>query len=157
MKKRTLGKEGLDVSAIGLGCMGMSWSYSPVPDRHAMLTLLRAAVDRGVTFFDTAEVYGPHANEELVGEALAPFRGQVVIATKFGWAPGAEGETRWSRLNSRPEHIARVVEGSLARLKVEAIDLYLPASRRPGCADRRCRRRRQGADRPGQSEALRPV
>jgi aryl-alcohol dehydrogenase-like predicted oxidoreductase len=89
-----------------------------------MLTLLRAAVDRGVTFFDTAEVYGPHANEELVGEALAPFRGQVVIATKFGWAPGAEGETRWSRLNSRPEHIRRVVEGSLARLKVEAIDLY---------------------------------
>ena len=112
------------MSAIGLGCMGMSWSYSPVPDRHAMLTLLRAAVDRGVTFFDTAEVYGPHANEELVGEALAPFRGQVVIATKFGWAPGAEGETRWSRLNSRPEHITRVVEGSLARLKVEAIDLY---------------------------------
>ena len=124
MKKRTLGKEDLDVSAIGLGCMGMSWSYSPVPDRHAMLTLLRAAVDRGVTFFDTAEVYGPHANEALVGEALAPFRGQVVIATKFGWAPGAEGETRWSRLNSRPEHITRAVEGSLARLKVEAIDLY---------------------------------
>ena len=112
------------MSAMGLGCMGMSWSYSPVPDRHAMLTLLRAAVDRGVTFFDTAEVYGPHANEALVGEALAPFRGQVVIATKFGWVPGAEGETRWSRLNSRPEHITRVVEGSLARLKVEAIDLY---------------------------------
>ena len=124
MKQRTLGKSGLNVSAMGLGCMGMSWSYSPVPDRHAMLSLLRAAVDRGVTFFDTAEVYGPHANEELVGEALAPFRGQVVIATKFGWAPGAEGETRWSRLNSRPEHIRRVVEGSLARLKVEAIDLY---------------------------------
>jgi aryl-alcohol dehydrogenase-like predicted oxidoreductase len=124
MNKRTLGKSGLDVSAIGLGCMGMSWSYSPIPDRNAMLTLLRAAVDRGVTFFDTAEVYGPHANEELVGEALAPFRGKVVIATKFGWAPGAEGETRWSRLNSRPEHIRRVVEGSLARLKVEAIDLY---------------------------------
>ena len=112
------------MSAMGLGCMGMSWSYSPIPDRNAMLTLLRAAVDRGVTFFDTAEVYGPHANEELVGEALAPFRGKVVIATKFGWAPGAEGETRWSRLNSRPEHIKRVVEGSLARLKVDAIDLY---------------------------------
>ena len=95
-----------------------------MPDRQAMMTLLRSAVDRGVTFFDTAEVYGPHANESLVGEALAPFRGQVVIATKFGWAPGAEGETRWSRLNSRPEHISRVVEGSLARLKVEAIDLY---------------------------------
>jgi len=124
MKQRTLGRSGLNVSAMGLGCMGMSWSYSPVPDRHAMLTLLRAAVDRGVTFFDTAEVYGPHANEELVGEALAPFRGQVAIATKFGWAPGAEGEARWSRLNSRPEHIRRVVEGSLARLKVEAIDLY---------------------------------
>ena len=124
MKQRTLGKSGLNVSAMGLGCMGMSWSYSPVPDRHAMLTLLRAAVDRGLTFFDTAEVYGPHANEELVGEALAPFRGQVVIATKFGWAPDSEGETRWSRLTSRPEHIRRVVEGSLARLKVEAIDLY---------------------------------
>jgi aryl-alcohol dehydrogenase-like predicted oxidoreductase len=124
MKQRTLGRSGLSVSAMGLGCMGMSWSYSPVPDRHAMLTLLRAAVDRGVTFFDTAEVYGPHANEALVGEALAPFRGRVVIATKFGWAPGAEGETRWSRLNSRPEHITRVVECSLARLKVEAIDLY---------------------------------
>jgi aryl-alcohol dehydrogenase-like predicted oxidoreductase len=124
MKKRTLGKEGLEVSAIGLGCMGMSWSYSPIPDRNAMLDLLRSAVDRGVTFFDTAEVYGPHVNEELVGEALAPFRGEVVIATKFGWAPGAEDETRWSRLNSHPEHIRRVVEGSLARLKVEAIDLY---------------------------------
>ena len=124
MKQRTLGKSGLNVSAMGLGCMGMSWSYSPVPDRPAMLTLLRAAVDRGMTFFDTAEVYGPHTNEELVGEALAPFRGHVVIATKFGWAPGSEGETRWSRLTSRPEHIRRVVEGSLARLKVEAIDLY---------------------------------
>ena len=124
MNTRTLGKSGLDVSAMGLGCMGMSWSYSPIPDRSAMLTLLRAAVDRGVTFFDTAEVYGPHANEELVGEALAPFRGKVVIATKFGWAPGAADETRWSRLNSRPEHIRRVVEGSLTRLKVEAIDLY---------------------------------
>src|SRR3954451_9033015 len=124
MTKRTIGKNGLEVSAIGLGCMGMSWSYSPVPDRNEMLSLLRAAVERGVTFFDTAEVYGPHANEELVGEALAPFRGKVVIATKFGWAPGAEDETRWSRLNSRPEHIRRVVEGSIARLRVEAIDLY---------------------------------
>jgi aryl-alcohol dehydrogenase-like predicted oxidoreductase len=104
--------------------MGMSWSYSPVPNRDDMVKLLRAAVERGVTFFDTAEVYGPLANEELVGEALAPFRDQVVIATKFGWAPGADGETRWSRLNSRPEHITRVVEGSLARLKVDAIDLY---------------------------------
>ncbi len=106
MKKRTLGKEGLDVSAIGLGCMGMSWSYIPVPDRHAMLTLLRAAVDRGVTFFDTAEVYGPHANEALLGEALAPFRGQVVIATKFGWAPGAR---------TRPGGVASTVGPSTSR------------------------------------------
>jgi aryl-alcohol dehydrogenase-like predicted oxidoreductase len=104
--------------------MGMSWSYSPIPNRDDMVKLLRAAVERGVTFFDTAEVYGPLANEELVGDALAPFRNQVVIATKFGWAPGADGETRWSRLNSRPEHIRRVVEGSLTRLKVDAIDLY---------------------------------
>src|SRR5262245_15157982 len=124
MKKRTLGRSGLEVSALGLGCMGMSWSYSPIPDRNEMLALLRAAVERGVTFFDTAEVYGPLTNEELVGEALEPYRGQVVIATKFGWAPGAEGETRWSRLNSRPEHITRVVEGSLKRLRVDAIDLY---------------------------------
>ena len=124
MNTRRLGKSGLDVSAIGLGCMGMSWSYSPIPDRNDMLALLRAAVDRGVTFFDTAEVYGPLANEELVGEALAPFRGQVTIATKFGWAPGADGETRWSRLNSRPEHVRRVIEGSLSRLRVDAIDLY---------------------------------
>src|SRR6478752_707661 len=124
MKTRKLGKSGLEVSAIGLGCMGMSFSYGPPMDKQEAISLIRAAVDRGVTFFDTAEVYGPHANEELVGEALAPFRGQVVIATKFGWAPGAEDETRWSRLNSHPEHIRRVVEGSLARLKVEAIDLY---------------------------------
>jgi aryl-alcohol dehydrogenase-like predicted oxidoreductase len=124
MEKRTLGRNGLSVSALGLGCMGMSWSYSPIPDRQDMLVLLRAAVERGVTFFDTAEVYGPLTNEELVGEALEPFRGQVVIATKFGWAPGAEGETRWSRLNSRPEHIKRAVERSLKRLRVDAIDLY---------------------------------
>jgi aryl-alcohol dehydrogenase-like predicted oxidoreductase len=124
MKKRTLGNSGLDVSAIELGCMGMSWSYSPIPDRNEMVALLRAAVELGVTFFDTAEVYGPQVNEALLGEALAPFRNGVVIATKFGWAPGAEGETRWSRLDSRPEHVARVVEGSLTRLRVEAIDLY---------------------------------
>jgi aryl-alcohol dehydrogenase-like predicted oxidoreductase len=104
--------------------MGMSWSYSPIPDRNDMLALLRAAVERGVTFFDTAEVYGPWANEELVGEALEPYPGEVVIATKFGWAPGAEGETRWTRLNSRPDHVKRVVEGSLKRLRVDVIDLY---------------------------------
>jgi len=124
MKKRKLGKSSLEVSAIGLGCMGMSWSYGPAKDRQEMISLLRAAVERGVTFFDTAEVYGPLTNEELVGEALAPFRGRVVIGTKFGWAPAPGDRERWSTLNSRPEHIKQVVEGSLARLKVDAIDLY---------------------------------
>jgi aryl-alcohol dehydrogenase-like predicted oxidoreductase len=124
MKKRSLGTSGLEVSALGLGCMGMSYSYAPIPDRGAMVSLLRAAVERGVTFFDTAEVYGPLVNEELVGEALAPFRGKVVIATKFGWKAAFEGEARWSLLDSRPEHIKKVAEGSLKRLKVDAIDLY---------------------------------
>ncbi len=124
MKKRQLGKSNLEVSAIGLGCMGMSWSYGPAKDKLEMISLLRAAVERGVTFFDTAEVYGPLANEELVGEALSPFRGQVVIATKFGWAPAPGDRERWSTLNSRPEHIKEVVEGSLQRLEVDAIDLY---------------------------------
>ena len=124
MKRRTLGKSNLEVSALGLGCMGMSWSYSPFPDRKEMISLLHAAVDRGVTFFDTAEVYGPYTNEELVGEALFPFRGQVVIATKFGHKAAFDGEARWSRLDSRPEHIKQVVEGSLKRLKVDAIDLF---------------------------------
>jgi len=124
MKKRKLGKSNLEVSAVGLGCMGMSWSYGPAKDRQEMISLLRAAVELGVTFFDTAEVYGPLTNEELVGEALAPFRGQVVIATKFGWAPARGDRERWSTLNSRPEHIKQVVEGSLTRLKVDAIDLY---------------------------------
>ncbi len=124
MKKRMLGKSRVEVSALGLGCMGMSWSYHPIPDRKEMIALLRQAVERGVTFFDTAEVYGPLTNEELVGEALAPFRGRVVIATKFGWAPSFEGEARWSRLDSRPEHVKRAAEGSLKRLGVEAIDLY---------------------------------
>jgi aryl-alcohol dehydrogenase-like predicted oxidoreductase len=123
MQKRKLGKSNLEVSAIGFGCMGMSFSYGPPKDKKEMTTLLHAAVDRGVTFFDTAEVYGPLINEELVGEALAPFRGKVVIATKFGWKPAVEGEARWSRLDSHPEHIKRAVEGSLKRLRVEAIDL----------------------------------
>src|SRR5579864_8073601 len=100
MQTRKLGAGNLEVSAIGLGCMGMSWSYGPAKDKQEMIALLRAAVDRGVTFFDTAEVYGPLVNEELVGEALAPFRGRVVIATKFGFAPAHEGEARWSCLNS---------------------------------------------------------
>jgi len=124
MQKRTLGKSNLEVSAIGLGCMGMSWSYGPAKDKKEMTALLHAAVERGVTFFDTAEVYGPLANEELVGEALAPFRNRVVVATKFGWKPAPGDEVRWSLLDSRPEHIRLVVEGSLKRLRVEAIDLY---------------------------------
>ena len=124
MQTRKLGNSGLEVSALGLGCMGMSWSYGPAKDKQEMVKLLRAAVERGVTFFDTAEVYGPLANEELVGEALAPLRDQVVLATKFGWAPATPGEARWSTLNSRPEHIKQVVEGSLKRLRVQTIDLY---------------------------------
>ena len=124
MQKRKLGKSNLEVSAIGLGCMGMSWSYGPPMEKNEAVSLLRAAVERGVTFFDTAEVYGPLTNEELLGEALAPFLGRVVIATKFGWKPAAAGETRWSLLESRPEHIKAVCEGSLKRLRVEAIDLY---------------------------------
>src|SRR5438067_2479986 len=124
MQKRKLGKSGLEVSAIGLGCMGMSFAYGPPPDRKQMLDLLRSAVERGVTFFDTAEIYGPLTNEELVGEALAPFRGQVVIATKFGFKPASEGETHWSALESRPEHIKEAIEGSLKRLKVDTLDLY---------------------------------
>ena len=124
MQKRKLGKSNLEVSAIGLGCMGMSWSYGPAKDKKEMIALLQAAVERGVTFFDTAEVYGPLVNEELVGEALAPLRNKVVIATKFGWKPAPGDEVRWTLLDSRPEHIRRVVEGSLKRLRVEVIDLY---------------------------------
>src|SRR5437867_10786359 len=124
MQKRKLGKSNLEVSALGFGCMGMSWSYGPPKDKQEMISLLHAAVESGVTFFDTAEVYGPLANEELVGEALAPFRKQVVIATKFGWAPAPRDRERWSALNSRPEHINEAVEGSLKRLRVDAIDLY---------------------------------
>ena len=124
MQKRKLGNSNLEVTALGLGCMGMSFSYSPTPDRGQMLALLRDAVERGVTFFDTAEVYGPYANEDLVGEALAPFRGQVVIATKFGYQLKPDGSPGWLRLESRPEHIRQSVEGSLKRLRVDAIDLY---------------------------------
>ena len=124
MQKRKLGMGNLEVSAIGLGCMGMSWSYGPPKNKQEMTALLRAAVERGVTFFDTAEVYGPLLNEELVGEALAPFRGKVVIATKFGWAPNPSDGGKWNALNSRPEHIKQVAEQSLKRLKVDAIDLF---------------------------------
>jgi aryl-alcohol dehydrogenase-like predicted oxidoreductase len=124
MQKRKLGNGGLDVSALGFGCMGMSWSYGPAKDKKEMTDLLHAAVGRGVTFFDTAEVYGPLVNEELVGEALAPYRDRVVIATKFGWEANPEDGGKWSALNSRPEHIKKVAEESLKRLKVDVIDLY---------------------------------
>ena len=122
MQKRTLGN--LEVSAIGFGCMGMSWSYGPPKDKQEMTSLLHAAIDQGVTFFDTAEVYGPLVNEELLGEALAPFRGKIVIATKFGWEANPNDGGKWSSLNSRPEHIKQAAEGSLKRLKVDAIDLF---------------------------------
>jgi aryl-alcohol dehydrogenase-like predicted oxidoreductase len=124
MKKRKLGKSNLEVSAIGLGCMGMSFAYGPPGDKQEMISLIRSAVERGVTFFDTAEVYGPYTNEELVGEALAPFREQVVIATKFGFKPDSKPETRWSNLDSRPEHIKEVAEASLKRLRTDVIDLF---------------------------------
>lgn len=123
MQKRKLGKSNLEVSALGLGCMGMSANYGPAPDRQEMIALIRAAVERGVTFFDTAEAYGPFANEELVGDALAPFRDQVVIATKFGFDIEPSGK-RSGGLNSRPEHIKQVAEASLKRLKTDHIDLF---------------------------------
>jgi aryl-alcohol dehydrogenase-like predicted oxidoreductase len=124
MQKRKLGKSNLEVSALGLGCMGMSFSYGPPKDKQEMTSVLRAAVERDVTFFDTAEVYGPYLNEELVGEALFPFRGQVVIATKFAYELKPDGSPGWVRLNSQPEHIKQSIEGSLKRLRVDAIDLY---------------------------------
>ena len=124
MQKRRLGTHGPEVSAIGLGCMGMSSSLGPAPNREEMIKLLRAAVELGVTLFDTAEVYGPFVNEELVGEALAPFRDQVVIATKFGFALDPTREGAWVGVNSRPEHIKEVAEGSLQRLHIDAIDLF---------------------------------
>jgi aryl-alcohol dehydrogenase-like predicted oxidoreductase len=124
MDKRTLGTTGLEVSAIGLGCMSMTGGYSDRPDRQEMISLIRTAVDRGVTFFDTAEIYGPYANEELVGEALAPYQGRVVIATKFGWDIDPVARQPRGGVTSRPEVIKQVVDGSLHRLGVDAIDLY---------------------------------
>src|SRR5579864_684832 len=124
MQKRKLGKSDLEVSAIGLGCMGMSYNLGPAMDKKDGISLIRAAVERGVTFFDTAEIYGPFTNEELVGEALAPFHGKVAIATKFGLEPNPADGGKWSSFNSRPEHIRRVAEASLKRLKVDAIDLF---------------------------------
>jgi aryl-alcohol dehydrogenase-like predicted oxidoreductase len=124
MQKRKLGNSDLEVSAIGLGCMGMSFAYGPAGDKREMISLLRLAVERGVTFFDTAEVYGPFTNEELVGEALSPLREQVVIATKFGFKLKPNGEPGWVGLDSRPERIKQVAEASLKRLKVDVIDLF---------------------------------
>ena len=124
MQKRRLGKSNLEVSAIGLGCMGMSFGFGPPADKKEMISLIRSAVERGVTFFDTAEVYGPFTNEELVGEALAPLRDHVVIATKFGFKPDTKGGARWSSLDSSPAHIQQVAEASLKRLKTGVIDLF---------------------------------
>jgi aryl-alcohol dehydrogenase-like predicted oxidoreductase len=123
MKKRTLGKSGLEVSALGLGCMGLSFGLGPATEKSEAIKLIRAAVERGVTFFDTAEVYGPYVNEEVVGEALAPFRKDVVIATKFGFEPDPRNDGKWTSTNSRPDHIKQVVEGSLKRLRTDTIDL----------------------------------
>src|SRR5437588_3644260 len=156
MRKRKLGKSNLEVSAIGLGCMGMSFSYGPPKDKKEMIPLFDAAVERGITFFDTAEVYGPFTNEELVGEALAPFRKQVVIATKFGFdlsgsdtRPGAAG------LNSRPEHIKEAVEGSLKRLKVDVIDLLYQHRVDPNVAIEDVASAGEGIDSARQGQALR--
>jgi aryl-alcohol dehydrogenase-like predicted oxidoreductase len=124
MQKRKLGNSNLEVSAIGLGCMGMSFSYGPPKDQQEMIALLRAAVEHGVTFFDTAEVYGPFTNEVLVGKALSPIREQVVIATKFGFNLNPDGSPGWQGLNSRPEHIKEVADASLKRLEIDAIDLF---------------------------------
>src|SRR5579863_8796966 len=124
MQKRVLGTNGLEVSALGLGCMGMSFSYAPFPEKKDMIALIRKAVELGVTFFDTAEVYGPFVNEELVGEALEPFKGRIAIATKFGFNLNLDGSPGWSGLNSTPERIKLVAEASLKRLRVDAFDLF---------------------------------
>jgi aryl-alcohol dehydrogenase-like predicted oxidoreductase len=124
MQTRTLGKNGLEVSAIGFGCMGLSFGLGPATEKHEAIKVIRAAVEQGVTFFDTAEVYGPLVNEELVGEALAPFRGKVVIATKFGFKANPDDGGKWNALDSRPEHIREVAEASLKRLQVDALDLF---------------------------------
>ena len=126
IQKRKLGRSNLEVSALGLGCMGMSFGYGPAADKQEMITLIRTAVERGVTFFDTAEIYGPFANEELVGEALSPFRDQVAIATKFGFDTSVDPTSAKGGpvLNSRPEHIKEVAEASLKRLRIDVIDLF---------------------------------
>lgn len=124
MEKRKLGNSGLEVSALGLGCMGMSFGLGPAADKKDAINVIRKAVEKGTNFFDTAEVYGPFTNEELVGEALEPFKGEVAIATKFGWKPNSDGSGKWQELDSRPEHIKKVAEESLKRLRVDCIDLF---------------------------------
>ncbi len=155
MQKRKLGTSNLEVSALGLGCMGMSFGYGPAADEQEMISLIRSAVDLGVTFFDTAEVYGPFTNEELVGEALSPVREQVVIATKFGFHIDADGKQ--AGLNSRPEHIKEVAEASLKRLKTDVIDLFYQHRVDPERAHRGRGRGGEGADPGGQGQALRPL
>ena len=154
MNKRLLGTD-LEVSPLGLGCMGMSYGLGPAGDHDEMVALIRTAVEEGVTFFDTAEAYGPFVNEELVGEALAPVRDQVVIATKFGFDIDAQGNQLG--LSSRPEHIKSVADASLSRLGIETIDLLLPTPSRPRGAHRRGRRRGQGAHRGRQGPPLRAL
>ena len=154
MQKRTLGKTGLEVSALGFGCMGISQSYGRPSSREDGIAIIRAAVDRGVTFFDTAEVYGPYTNEDVVGEALEPVRDQVAIATKFGW--NIE-QNKMAGLNSRPSQIRAVADASLKRLRTDRIDLFYQHRVDPGCADRGRRRHRQGSDSRGQGQALRVV
>ena len=146
MQKRKIGNTGLEVSAVGLGCMGMSFSYAPFPDKKDMIALIRTAVERGVTFFDTAEIYEPFTNEELVGEALAPVRDKVVIATKFGF--DIDPATRQSRgLNSRPEHIREVAEASLKRLRTGVIDLFYQTESTRTCRSRTSRGRSRTSSR----------
>src|SRR5258705_1994110 len=159
MKKRKLGKSNLEVSAIGLGCMGMSFSYGPPKDKQEMITLLRAAVERGITFFDTAEVYGPFLNEELVGKALAPLRGQVVIATKFGFDLSPDFDPRGMNgapgLNSRPEHIKQAVAGSLKRLRVDVLHLLYQHRVDPGVPIEDVAGTAQGLMQQGKGQQLR--
>jgi aryl-alcohol dehydrogenase-like predicted oxidoreductase len=157
MDKRRLGSNGLEVSAIGLGCMSMTGGYSDKPDRQEMISLIRNAVDRGITFFDTAEIYGPYANEELVGEALAPYHGQVVIGTKFGWDIDPKERKPRGRVTSDPQVIKQVVDGSLHRIGVETIDLYYQHRGRPAGAYRGRRGRGQGPHPGRQGQALRHV
>ena len=152
MQKRTLGN-GLEVSALGLGCMGLSFGYGAATDRQDAIKLIRAAHEKGVTFFDTAEAYGPGHNEEVVGEALAPVRDDVVIATKFGFRNGVPAEG----LDSRPERIRQVADEALQRLRTEYYRSLLPAPRRPERPDRRCRRHGQGTDRRGEGQTFRAV